>query len=675
MPKAYKYSIIHNGVTTVLTTDPKGWQEESIGFTRSDDHGLNVEYTVPLSFAKEGYKTLKAIFDSGGMFATAQLKIEKRNNSWGFNTFYLYKLDFRSYKDNLYSIEINGLEDGLLSKFNACSDTDYEIPLATEKKFMSYTGVSKTQSNIIQAGVGKMTSQHVGVTYFFPLLGSRAVRSYAPEFKFTDADGNPFTTMLFQCLSNVTASLKLSMAHIIKSSSILSPPAGQMALVQHDANWTTVSVVTELYTTSEGTDWNISTRWDEFHYMLDLTLSFEAGWYYSLCYVSSVDTGNAELITTEYDYNNGRNSYMDINYVTVSEFIGSKLHVFTHEWLLTALLAKIDSSAILSYELEAEHYLPVLAAPSCIRNLGNTAFDGVVTTNLREVLKSLNCFYGIGIDVTGNVMSVRKISELYKRESAGQLTAKNIVITFSDKNVFNKVKAGSKATNLVTNGYYAFNCENKFTVQNSLVDTELDLTCPFKTDMYSIDKIILDAASSTSTTTDTTTENKGDIICFAVSIPSGTGDYALIRSSASFVSGFKGDTATAYNLPLSPKRILNTHNKYLGISNYKNGLPILYASTDINADTVSKLSWESENVTEKASVATVDADALFLPLTISFDTAEHYSTLTGFQRDKYKYYEVVDERTGKKYKGWPNKITFGIAKDQSQNWELQAYEV
>lgn len=675
MPKSYKYSIIHNGVTTVLTTDPKGWQEESIGFTRSDDHGLNVEYTIPLSFAKEGYRKLKAVFDSGGMFATAQLKIEKRNNSWGFDNFYLYKLDFKTYKDNLYSIEINGLEDGLLSKFNACADTEYEIPLASEKRFLSYTGVSKVQSNILQAGVGQLTANHVGVSYFFPIKGSRAVRSYAPEFKFTDADGNPFTTMMFQCLSSHTVSVKISLAHIIKSSSILSPPAGQMALIQHDADWATVSVVTNLYNNSEGSDWNITTRWDEFHYMLDLTISFEAGWYYSWCYISSVDTGNAELINTDYDYNNGRNSYMDINYVTVSEFTGSKLHVFTHDWLINALLAKIDPTAVLSYGLEAEHYLPVLAAPSCIRNLGNLAFDGTVTVSLRNVLKSLNCFYGIGIDVTGNVMSIRRMSEMYKQESAGRLVAKNLVLTFSEKHNFNKIKVGSKATNLVTNGYYAFNCENNFTVQNSLVDSSLDLTCPFKTDMYSIDKIVLDAASATSTTTDTTTENKGDIVCFAIAIPSGSGDYSLIRSSASFISGFKGDTATAYNLPLSPKRILNTHKKYLGVSNFRNGLPIIYASTDINADTVSRLSWESENVTEKAEIVTVDADVPFLPLTITFDTAERYSTLVGFQSDKYKYYEVLDERTGKIYTGWPNKITFGIAKDQSQNWELQAYEV
>lgn len=679
MPKAYKYSIIYNGVTTVLTTDPKGWQEESIGFTRSDDHGLNVEYTVPLSFAKEGYKKLKEIFSAGGMFAVAQLKIEKRNNSWGFGAFYLYKLDFKTYKDNSYSVEISGLEDGLLSKFNANSDTAYDITLPTVKQSISYEGVSIQRDNTIQAGVGTLDMWYAqGGNRHFPLKGSRAVRSYTADFSFVDDSGTPFTTMTFKCVNAVTVpTFKIDMGHVMKLTTFpIAPPRGKMQLIKHNADWTSIDWVLDssgisVEYVANSTHVNIGARYDYFTYNDVRSIAFEAGSYYSLCYLNGSlaadhlpEMGNTS--DTAYD---GHNTRITIAYISPSEYSGHALCIFTYEWLINALLLKIDSTSVLEYNILNPNFIPVLSSAVCFRNLGSLNFTGVVTISLREVLKSLNVVSCIGIDVTGNKMTVAPLANFYKRESAGRLKAKNITLSFSEAGVFNTIKAGSKATDLVKNGLFAFNCNNTFTVADSTLKADLDLENPFKTDMYSIDKIIGDAASSI----DTTTSNNGDLIIFAANTTVVDNAYTLLKDSAAFVSGFAGDKATAYNLPLSPKRILNTHKDYVAISNYKNVKNILYSSTDINADMVSKLSWESESVSEKADVVT--SNPIFLPITISFDTAERYDTLISFQADKYKYYEVLNERTGRIIKGWANKITFGVTKEQSQNWELQAYEV
>ena len=147
MPKPFKYFIVYNnGVDELeLTTDPKGWQEHSIGFSRSEDFGNNVEVVVPLSFSGSGRILLKSLYEAESVFAKASIRIEKRENDWSMAEFYVYRLNFKSYKDNLRFVEIDGVEDGLLSKFQTYKDTQYEIPLpTTNKEFLEYTGASVT---------------------------------------------------------------------------------------------------------------------------------------------------------------------------------------------------------------------------------------------------------------------------------------------------------------------------------------------------------------------------------------------------------------------------------------------------------------------------------------------------------------------------------------------------
>ena len=103
--KRYDYYI--NG--TKLTKDPKGWDEHSIGITRSEDFGLNVEVVVPLSFSGNGRDILKSIYESDSIFSNATLTIYKRGNDWQMEEFYTYRLDFSTYKDNL-NIQLKNLD-------------------------------------------------------------------------------------------------------------------------------------------------------------------------------------------------------------------------------------------------------------------------------------------------------------------------------------------------------------------------------------------------------------------------------------------------------------------------------------------------------------------------------------------------------------------------------------
>ena len=147
----------------------------------------------------------------------------------------------------------------------------------------------------------------------------------------------------------------------------------------------------------------------------------------------------------------------------------------------------------------------------------------------------------------------------------------------------------------------------------------------------------------------------------------------LVKEEGSIISGFKGDYATAYNVPLTPKRIINQHLSYIGISNYKNTLPIIFTSTSLDADMISKMSWESANVIEKGDIITDDESIVFKPITITFDTAIDYDTLTSIKEDKYKYFEIIEK--GVTYTGWIDVVAFNIGKNQKQQWKLQAHDI
>ena len=51
MPKSTKYSLVWTGGSLELATDPRGWQEDAVAFSRDENHGINVQNVVSLSFS------------------------------------------------------------------------------------------------------------------------------------------------------------------------------------------------------------------------------------------------------------------------------------------------------------------------------------------------------------------------------------------------------------------------------------------------------------------------------------------------------------------------------------------------------------------------------------------------------------------------------------------------
>jgi hypothetical protein len=139
------------------------------------------------------------------------------------------------------------------------------------------------------------------------------------------------------------------------------------------------------------------------------------------------------------------------------------------------------------------------------------------------------------------------------------------------------------------------------------------------------------------------------------------------------ITNFQGDGATMFNVPLTPKRILQKWAKYLAISVHgSDSKQLEFVSSDIESSITSRCDYETVDVVENAPLSLNTTTPLFLPCTISFDTPDKLIDIADFNSEKYKYVSVRDEKRNKVYKGWINIATFALAKKKEKQITLQA---
>ena len=613
--KRYDYYI--NG--TKLTKDPKGWDEHTIGFTRSDDFGLNVEVVVPLSFSGNGRDILKSIYESDSIFSNATLTIYKRGNDWQMEEFYTYRLDFSTYKDNLKFIEISGIEDGLLSKFKANKDTEYEIDLPISNKvFIDYTGAKYTTTNQIQAKYGELEEKEsIGEDYYV-IGGSRAVRAYNNKIAFTDSEGLPYETMTFRALQTASIDLQISLKITIKAYAALgqsTPSSGVIKIVKHNAAFGSATVAKRqpantdiVYTVSSSTTTS-NNRIDTFNSTHSETISIESGYLYSLFYEAD-DKAYHKVSVTD-----GGKCFIDISNEVDSAYQNVKLEAFSYEWLIEQLLLKIDSSAEFASTVAYPNVKELISCTPCIQNMGQSNGTGKIKTTLKGVLESFNKLKCIAIDITGNKMTISnrlKIgsveSKVYPTDSSyGLITVNNIVVEHDISHQYNKVKVGANTDDRRDDDplVYPFICEKEFSVEETIAENTLDLVNNFMLDPYDIDRYIM------KTLGDADVKDECKFVVFACISVTGGFNVSKISTWTKIHSAKVNTSATAttQNFTTVAPSILSFKAK----TSYSNGTDFGYSVSVIDYNT-------SQNVysfSDSESLAEVQID-FFIPYSGTF---------------------------------------------------------
>jgi hypothetical protein len=582
--KKFEYYVLWKGKTTKLLSDPKGWNETTIGYTRSDDFAINTEYTTPLSFTFDGRDLLNRINETDGIHAEVILTIYKRDNNYQMRQFYRYKLDFTTLADDFETLSISGVEDSLYKYFQDYNEVDYTIDMPSTGDnvlMLNYDGVVTEKENIIQIGFGDAGVATVSINgsivkknWLHMLIGKRAVRSYDADLSFVDEAGLPFTTATFKCLNAKRVKIELNIIGdiyldgvnnwVTSSLFLCKHPTQYMATGYEEVQGTTVSPFS---TVVESNNDDVLFRYNN---VITFNLDLEEGYYYTLVFRNgNVDAneGDGWDDDDKVSVTDGQDMFMSIKADAVSAFdndgSGTPMQVFSFEWLLGELVKKIYPDGVVDYDISQANYTDLVAFSNSLLYETNRT----IVTNLKDVLKALYVLNNCSINFYGNTMSIRPLEAMYVDSSRATLSVSEISIKSDIEHSYNEVEVGydtdeKTIEGAVTKPY----CQKlTFAFENSKTKKMLDLKCPFMLDMYAIEAYLTEVNS------DPENVNDNKIMCFAAENISGT-TYGLYRSGQSF-SEFSGDGASAYNLPYSTKRILKKHLRYAAVGAPKVATP------------------------------------------------------------------------------------------------------
>jgi hypothetical protein len=420
-----------------------------------------------------------------------------------------------------------------------------------------------------------------------------------------------------------------------------------------------------------------------------ITTECFAGEYLLLCFY---DTG---INPVDVQILSATSVMMTIVATESSPFQNHIFPVVSHEWLLTELLKTIAPTATLDYNLPAYDsgypQIPVLTSSDAlgrIRRRLSTDLPVVplmqeslptITCSLEDVIKSLRCLYGAYYDVTGTTVRIDYPTTFFSDTLAMEVTPVTEPEFQSDMtHVYNRVTVGYETDDDVFNGQLEFNCKNTFTIANTqMKDKELDLIHPFIGSMYTIEQFLVDKEESTSTTK----ESDNKVFIFSVH-PFNQGTITtktiLYRGTigGQQIASYGTLPSTAFNIPLSPMRMLMANAAYLGISVWKKTKALVFISTDRNASVRTLCPWETtyaSGVTENNALtgqplSTLMATPLFLPETVSFDTAQKLWTLDAINDNLYKYFTFTDKKTLAVHKFYIKDVTLRLTSINSQSW-------
>lgn len=705
-PKNLTFAFLNGATETVLTTDPIGWEGQSVMFPRGDDFGINADVTVPFQFTNENRDYLKSVWEATGVFSVIRLKIYKKNNDWTTSLFYEYEFDFTTYSDDFSKITLEGKEVGLLSAFKANVDTVFDIDLGEDGVDLIYEASKYKANNLLQIVPGTCDSfaPSSPAAFFRKIKGSRAVRSYTTELSFTDTSLNPYTSLTARALKDGLSfdiHTRIDSLVVRVSSASLTPTRGDLVEVdryylsgvtEYNTGWryffgdiptpanhvhpTSVSLISD-----DGYNFTVDVTFSGID-RIDNTGVINASTEEKIhVVVSSFYYAPTMVIQTTTDIDN----YLEVDTLTDRQYTGGTLKCFTHNWAIEKILEKIYPSATLDYNFPIITDLAVgerggilLSSTTCFIKY-NGGVDTVLTVPLKlsDLLKSLDVLYCIGIDITGNVLTLDYRENFYlpTAQTTYQLVSNNIKLSQDTKHQFSKIVVGWNSKDQSANGLLAFNTKNQYNVANAVSEQEYNIVSPFIGDMYSIDEIILGSVEATGDElAKKKSKENADIVLFDAYRPD-LYTFAPYKGQTS-MTNFKGDMSTAYNVALTPERLLLTHRDYISISAYLCGVayPVKFASCDINSGD-SGISTTIpgeyyETVVERSDMS-VNTDPMFLPVIVEFETAVDIDNLEDIKTSKYKYYSVTHEKTGEVINGHVNSAGFKIGKNQTQQWVLQ----
>ena len=651
MPQPYRYELT-DGVTTIEDR-PTNYEDFELGLVR-DGLTINREITAELRFANAARTFVENAYNLGRPLT---LLFYVRQNDWTMLLSKTLTAEFETYTDDLTECGIRFMEVNVQKDLDKNGGVDYDLTIPYKKngvidpeaRILDYTGIYRDRSNRLSGTTGAWTPYATNnINKFMPANHSTSV----PSSAFLVSDN----ISKIECIIAGTHIIQFSVGSI----KLKTPYTNKPKLVIYRIRSGVPQILTDsvgaylsYVGTRIGTDFSGSVWYDTLLYTetfeRTVTINAQVGDIYALGFQSS--DGYGIVVSAE-------NNYFRLVSNEASTFQNYQIPVVSYEWILTKILEKISPTATLTYNLVNTTDVRMLASGSCLYQ----SESPVITANFEDVMKALKVEYGADYMINGNEVIIDYNGAMFPDVSGGTITpASKPRKSYDDTHVYNSVKVGWETDNDVINGSLEYNCINTFVLQGN-GDKELDLVHPFKGSPYTIEQFMLDKS------TDSTESKTSDTDIFVFCCSEFINQHATLERD-----GLTSNMPTmAYNVQLTPMRLLIANGRYLGVSTYKSSPTVLFTSTDRKSDYQSKFTYESETIYENQSNGVIESrmtDRLFTPEMLEFDTSISETEVTPAHLGAYKYFTLVGEKNEYSYDIRIKNITLHQTGAKSQQWQ------
>lgn len=720
MPELFQYVIIDvldNNSEHIFTSDSKGWEEMTTSLVRGSLHGINSEQSAPLSFSYDAKDFLKSKFETYGAFSYLKLRLDKRNEDWTYSEYITLVFDFKTYKDDGDYITIELKENSLRELIDSNMDTEYDV--LVDNDIAQPTLIPKVpflSNNIIQCYSGKSGDLFIYQEYthnktyaYFP-NGERSTREFSQHFSFVNDDGSPYTHFEFSVVQDVTMSLTIASDMIFVFDALL-PHTDTSHSWLGDRN----DIKLKIWIERDGNKFEF---FEKIYSNIDSVYYSDIGKYRWTC---DFNFGGREIKTGVYNFLKGdhivisptiygiNKAYTDsyllgditkgslrINscantYIKIENEVNpnSKLYspyFFKHEDIISRLLNLISPNIVLNYNISYQNYMPMITSDTTLKLNNYSVFDGmethVIRVKLKDLLDSLDRLYDIGIDISGNVLTIDYIQNFYNNSKSIDLENNKLTISYLNDKTYNNIKVGKKTDDNfnVLYGKYGFFGEKSYITKSqqdvilSSDKKELDLSHPYKIDSYSIDKLFIESIGS-----EKSDSQKSSSVLAIVAFETTITDAILYQYYAPVFPVYMSDSLSGnpsdyYNIPFTPRRMMGYKKKTLATLFIGSEKKLYIGSSEYDISLESRMSWENSNIVENETMDISSETPLFLPIKAQCDSAIDYDILSNLRSNKYKYV-IVTDKYGRQYKCWLSKVITNIGKTSSNECELLLKEL
>ena len=640
-PNKFILSFTENIYGTTYECEPDNWADIEMGLSRK---GLGVigEITNEFVFSGIAGKIIKLIFETDKILT---MDFYKRQNDMSYLLFHTYTTNFTEYSwDGKAHITFS--DNQYFQDLENNKGTDYTFTVPDTLK-MLYSGVSSYRTNTIKAIEAEMSLFTGSVLRI--LKGARIQSDYTLYHEFNPSGYSD--SFIIRCIRAKTSDVKTKLGSI--SFRLLGTPSPTSQVRLYKISGVTATVIRAWDSTNSVYDDGYTVLYFSDGEEYTDTVSMLADDYLVLALYNTVaNTGSI------YE----GSSTMSLITFEESNFQDLQVNAVTHEWLLGAILDKINPNIELTYNLPKNSDSPafttlLVSATSLTRQTAQT-----ITCSFENIMKSLRCIYGADYKFLGQSLTVDYPYTFFSGTKAMDVIPINEpVFSANNEHVYNKVTVGWDTDDDIDSGSLEFNCKNVFSL-NTKRTNELELIHPFKGSMYTIEQYLRDKQTNSSKT-----DNKDtDIFIFAVS------HYTTVAELYRDFTSVDIPT-TAFNVPLSPMRMLIANAAYLGISTYDITPQAIFLSTDRKADITTQCGYEADIIEENNGVSTTPlglamATPLFLPIDVELKTPIKLWTLADINDNLYNYFEYIDLKTKLTHKFYINDISLRLTKVNSQSW-------